>query len=63
MSIGYTIQEVTTTERENEPTEVLVNRFDIHELSAVWKGFDDKAKVGREEENIKEEVTPEDEVD
>ncbi len=62
VSIGYTIQEVTTTEREDEPTEVLVNKFDIHELSAVWKGFDDKAKVGREStENLKKEVTPKDE--
>jgi hypothetical protein len=39
VSIGYTIQEVEVTERENETTEVLVKRFDIHELSAVWKGL------------------------
>ena len=58
VSIGYSIQEVTTTERENEPTEVLVNRFDIHELSAVWKGFDSKAQVGREQEITKKEETP-----
>jgi hypothetical protein len=56
VSIGYSIQEVITTERENEPTEVLVTKFDIHELSAVWKGFDSKATVGREaEENLEEE--------
>jgi len=58
VSIGYSIQEVITTERENEPTEVLVTKFDIHELSAVWKGFDSKSTVGREvevEENLEEE--------
>lgn len=58
VSVGYTIQEVTTTERENEPTEVLVNKFNIHELSAVWKGFDSKAKIGRESEKIEKEGTP-----
>jgi len=59
VSVGYSIQEVVTTERENEPTEVLVTKFDIHELSAVWKGFDSKAKIGRESEEInKEEATP-----
>ena len=62
VSIGYSIQEVTTTERKDEPTEVLVNRFDIHELSAVWKGFDSKAQVGREvENNLEKEVTPNEE--
>jgi hypothetical protein len=59
VSIGYSINEVITTERENEPTEVLVTKFNIHELSAVWKGFDSNAKVGREYEKIIEkEETP-----
>lgn len=63
VSVGYSIQEVVTTERENEPTEVLVTKFDIHELSAVWKGFDSKAKIGREAEEIhKEEVSQDEEV-
>lgn len=63
VSVGYSIQEVVTTERENEPTEVLVTKFDIHELSAVWKGFDSKAKIGREAEEIhKEEVSQNEEV-
>lgn len=62
VSIGYSIQEVTTTERKDEPTEVLVNRFDIHELSAVWKGFDSKAQVGRTvEQNLEKEETPNEE--
>jgi hypothetical protein len=58
VSIGYTIQEVEVTERENETTEVLVKRFNIHELSAVWKGFDKFAKVGREDNHLAKEVTP-----
>lgn len=58
VSIGYSIQEVITTERKDEPTEVLVTRFDIHELSAVWKGFDSKAQVGREIQNLEKEETP-----
>jgi hypothetical protein len=58
VSIGYTIQEVEVTERENETTEVLVKRFNIHELSAVWKGFDKFAKVGREKDHLAKEVTP-----
>lgn len=62
VSIGYSIQEVTTTERENQPTEVLVNRFNIHELSAVWKGFDTNAKIGRNKENLEKEVKPDEEV-
>ncbi len=57
VSIGYSIQEVVTTERENEPTEVLVTRFDIHEASAVWMGFDKNATIGRSKENLDEEVT------
>lgn len=60
VSIGYSIQEVITTERKDDPTEVLVTRFDIHELSAVWKGFDSNAKVGREAENLGKEETPND---
>lgn len=59
VSIGYSIQEVITTERENQPTEVLVTKFDIHELSAVWKGFDSSAKVGRQ--SIGKEETPNEE--
>lgn len=52
VSIGYTIQEEITTERENQVTEVLITKFDIHELSAVWKGFDKNATIGRSAEEI-----------
>lgn len=60
VSIGYTIDEVITTERTDEPTEVLVTKFNIHELSAVWKGFDSNAKVGREIDKnlVEKEETP-----
>ena len=61
VSIGYTIDEVKVTERGDEPMEVLVTKSNIHELSAVWKGFDTKAKIGRE--SNKEEVKPNEEND
>ena len=47
VSIGYTIDEVVETEKKGEPTHVLVTKFTILELSAVWKGFDGGATVGR----------------
>ena len=57
VSIGYTIQKEEVTHRSGQPTEVLVRKFDIHELSAVWKGFDRNATIGRSEEvNLNEEV-------
>jgi len=58
VSIGYGIKDVVVTKRDGQPDEVLVTRFDIHELSAVWKGFDSKAKVGREvQQHLEQEVT------
>lgn len=48
VSIGYTIEQTIETEKKGEPTHVLVTRFTILELSAVWKGFDSGAKVGRQ---------------
>lgn len=50
VSIGYTIQEIVETEKKGEPSHVLVTRFTPVELSAVWRGFDQGAKVGREAE-------------
>lgn len=61
VSIGYSIQDAVTTERENDYPEVRVTKFSIHELSAVWKGFDKNAKVGRQTTNLKEEVKLNDE--
>lgn len=48
VSIGYTIQDTVETEKKGEPTHVLVTKFTPLELSAVWRGFDQGAKVGRE---------------
>jgi hypothetical protein len=56
VSIGYTIDEVVETEKKGEPTHVLVTRFTILELSAVWKGFDKNATVGRSADADKEKV-------
>lgn len=57
VSIGYTIQETITTERTGQYTLVEVTQFDIHELSAVWKGFDSGATIGRNaDKNLKKEV-------
>lgn len=63
VSIGYTIQDTKTTKREKDYPLVEVTRFDIHELSAVWKGFDKNAKVGRnaDNENLEKEVESEEE--
>ena len=63
VSIGYSIQEVVETEREGQVTEVLVTKFNILELSAVWRGFDKNATIGRSKENLKEEVTQNEETE
>jgi len=59
VSIGYRINDVITTEKKEDPTHVLVTDFDIVELSAVWKGFDTGATVGRK---IEDDIVPEPEV-
>lgn len=57
VSIGYSIQDTKTTKRDKDYPLVEVTRFDIHELSAVWKGFDKNAKVGRSADiNLEKEV-------
>ena len=47
VSIGYQIDEVIETSRKDQPPHVLVTKYRILELSAVWKGFDSGATVGR----------------
>ena len=47
VSIGYTIEEVIETEKKGELTHVMVTKFTIMELSAVWKGFDSGAIASR----------------
>lgn len=55
-SIGYKIINVTTEERKGEPTIVTVTEFEIRELSAVGIGFDKGATVGRDFENVGENM-------
>ncbi|MCH3696254.1 HK97 family phage prohead protease [Campylobacter lari] len=43
VSIGYKILK-QTIDKDNNPKKVLVNEFEIFELSAVWKGADKNAK-------------------
>lgn len=58
-SIGYKIINVTTEERKGEPTLVTVTEFEIRELSAVGIGFDKGATVGRNFENVGENMNEE----
>ena len=53
VSIGYKINDVVVTSKKDEPDHVLVTDFDIVELSAVWKGFDSGANIGRQTVDIK----------
>lgn len=57
VSIGYQVNDITVTEKKGEPTHVLVTDFTIVELSAVWKGFDTGATVGREAQEV--QIQPE----
>ena len=47
VSIGYYVNDVVITSRHGEPDHVLVTDYTIVELSAVWKGFDKGATIGR----------------
>lgn len=47
VSVGYYVNDITVTEKKGEPTHVLVTDYTIVELSAVWKGFDKGATLGR----------------
>ena len=47
VSIGYRVNDVTITEKKDEPTHVLVTDYEIVELSSVWRGFDAGATIGR----------------
>ena len=47
VSIGYSIEKFKEEKREGQPDLVTIEEFNIVELSSVWKGFDKKAKVGR----------------
>lgn len=47
VSIGYEILDTIETDKQGEPVHVLITKCSIKELSAVWKGFDKKATIGR----------------
>ncbi|MFZ2967929.1 MAG: peptidase [Sulfuricurvum sp.] len=56
VSIGYYVHDVIITSRQGEPDHVLVTDYTIVELSAVWKGFDRGATIGRSFGNPKGEA-------
>jgi len=47
VSIGYRIDDFVETVKKDEPNHILVTSYRIYELSAVWKGADAGATVGR----------------
>jgi len=47
VSVGYYVHDIIVTSKEDEPDHVLVTDYTIVELSAVWKGFDKGATIGR----------------
>jgi hypothetical protein len=47
VSVGYYVNDVVITEKKGEPDHVLVTDYSIVELSAVWRGFDRGATIGR----------------
>lgn len=47
VSVGYYVHDIIVTSKEGEPDHVLVTDYTIVELSAVWKGFDRGATIGR----------------
>jgi len=49
VSIGYRINDVVVTSKKDAPDHVLVTDYEVVELSAVWRGFDSGASVGRTE--------------
>lgn len=52
VSIGYRVKDIIVTPKKDEPTHVLVTDFDIVELSAVWRGFDSGANIGRQKDKV-----------
>lgn len=47
VSVGYYVNDIVVTSKKDEPDHVLVTDYTIVELSAVWKGFDKGATMGR----------------
>ncbi len=57
VSIGYRIDEIVETKNKDEPNHVLVTKFTIVELSAVWKGADSGASKVKGDDDIESEST------
>jgi len=47
VSIGYYVNDIVVTSKKDEPDHVMVTDYTLVELSAVWKGFDKGATIGR----------------
>jgi len=47
VSVGYYVNDIVVTSKKDEPDHVLVTDYTLVELSAVWKGFDKGATMGR----------------
>lgn len=54
VSVGYYVNDIIVTSKKDEPDHVLVTDYTIVELSAVWKGFDKGATMGRQAGQHKE---------
>lgn len=57
VSIGYRIDEIVETKNKDEPNHVLVTKYSIVELSAVWKGADSGAVQIKGDEEINSDST------
>ena len=53
VSIGYRIDEIVETKNKDAPNHILVTKYSIVELSAVWKGADSGAVQIKSDEEIK----------
>ena len=47
VSVGYYVNDIVVTSKKDEPDHVMVTDYTLVELSAVWKGFDKGATIGR----------------
>lgn len=56
VSVGYYVNDIVVTSKKDEPDHVLVTDYTLVELSAVWKGFDKGATMGRSHTTTKEPV-------
>jgi len=56
VSVGYYVNDIIVTSKKDEPDHILVTDYTIVELSAVWKGFDKGATMGRSRSAKKEAV-------